>query len=145
MTHPYQYIQVAASNREQSEDAAAVFEREESLVLALGDGAGGIRGGAIASRALVAAVKSAVDDPVSDLTNARYLAVLLRATDAALAKHSGGETTGIVVVLSPSKLIGASAGDSEAWVINSKGVDDLTVGQNTRWRLGSGRAVPTTF
>jgi PPM family protein phosphatase len=145
MTSPYQYVHVSASNRERSEDAAEVFECGDSLVLALADGAGGIHGGATASRALVAAVRSAVKDPASSITDARYWAELLRMTDAALAKHSGGETTGIVVVLSKGKLVGVSTGDSEAWVISSKGVDDLTVSQNTHQRLGSGSAVPTTF
>jgi serine/threonine protein phosphatase PrpC len=145
MTTQYQYVQVSGSNREQSEDTAEVFERGDSLVLVLADGAGGIRGGAMASRALVTAVKSAVKDPGANMIDAQYWADLLRATDAALAKHAGGETTGIVTVLSAGKLIGASVGDSEAWVIHSKGVDDLTVGQETQRRLGSGRAVPTTF
>jgi hypothetical protein len=40
---------------------------------------------------------------------------------------SGGETTGIVVALTASKLVGASAGDCEAWVIHSKDVANLTV------------------
>jgi|HubBroStandDraft_1064217.scaffolds.fasta_scaffold03330_3 PPM family protein phosphatase len=145
MTNQYQYVQVSGSNREQSEDTAEVFERGDSLVLALADGAGGIRGGAMASRALLTAVRSAVQDPAATMSDARYWADLLRTTDTALAKHSGGETTGVVVVLGATKLIGASAGDSEAWVVHSKRVDDLTVGQDTQRRLGSGRAVPTTF
>jgi PPM family protein phosphatase len=145
MTHKYQSVQVSASNRDQSEDAAEVFECGDSLVLALGDGAGGIHGGATASRALVSAVKSAVKNPATDMTDVRYWADLLRATDTALAKHARGQTTGIVVVLGESKLIGASVGDSDAWVIHSNGVDHLTVAQNTTHRLGSGHALSTTF
>jgi serine/threonine protein phosphatase PrpC len=145
MTNQYQYVQVSASNREQSEDAAEVFERGDALVLALADGADGIRGGVTASRTLVTAVRSAAKDAAFNVTDARAWADLLRATDATLVKHSGGETTGIVVVLTPNKLVGVSAGDCEAWAIRSKDVVDLTVGQHTHRRLGSGRAVPVTF
>jgi hypothetical protein len=48
-----------------------------------------------------------------------------------------GETTGVVVVVSPAGLIGVSVGDSAAWLITGTGIDDLTAGQR-RARLGSG-------
>jgi serine/threonine protein phosphatase PrpC len=144
MANQYQYVQVSASNREQSEDSAAVFERGDALVLALADGADGIHGGVMASRTLVTAVRSAVKDAAFNVADARAWAELLRATDATLVKHAGGETTGIVVVLTANKLVGVSAGNCEAWVIHAKDVVDLTVGQHTR-RLGSGRVSPVTF
>jgi serine/threonine protein phosphatase PrpC len=71
MTSQYQYVQVSASNREQSEDAAEVFERGDALVLALADGADGIRGGVMASRTLMTAVRSAVRDATFNATDAR--------------------------------------------------------------------------
>ncbi len=145
MKREFQYVQVSASNREPSEDLAEVFERGDSLVLVLADGASGISGGVLASRTLVTAVRSAVKDVAFDVTDVQAWADLLRATDAALVKGAGGETTGIVVVLTANKLVGVSAGDCEAWAIHAKDVVDLTVGQNTHRRLGSGRAVPVTF
>jgi hypothetical protein len=41
--------------------------------------------------------------------------------------------------------VGISTGDSEVWVVTSTGVDNLTVGQHTRDRLGSNHATATTF
>jgi hypothetical protein len=55
-----------------------------------------------------------------------------------------GETTGVVVVVSPAGLVGARAGDSAAWLVIGTGIDDLTAGQR-RARLGSGRATPASF
>lgn len=55
-----------------------------------------------------------------------------------------GETTGVVVVVTPRGLLGVSAGDSEAWVITASGIDDLTTAQNKK-RVGSGGAPPASF
>src|ERR1019366_9646878 len=63
MSPRFSFVRALASNRHKSEDAAEVFERGETLILVLADGAGGMRGGAMASGALVAAVRAAVDDP----------------------------------------------------------------------------------
>ena len=54
-----------------------------------------------------------------------------------------GETTGVVVVVTPRGLLGVSAGDSEAWVITASGIDDLTTAQNKK-RVGSGDASPAS-
>jgi serine/threonine protein phosphatase PrpC len=69
---------------------------------------------------------------------------LLREADARLAARRAGETTGVVVVVGSSGVTGVSVGDSEAWVVSAKSVDDLTYRQG-RSRLGSGRAVPVGF
>jgi serine/threonine protein phosphatase PrpC len=134
-----------ASNRQKSEDAAEVFERGETLIVVLADGAGGIRGGATASGALVAAVRTAVDDPSFAVEDVQYWADLFRVTDAALAKNRVGETTGVVVVVGVRHLIGVSTGDSEAWVVTATEAHDLTRGQHTKQRLGSGRVEPLVF
>jgi PPM family protein phosphatase len=139
----FQHVRVFASNREQTEDAAEVFERGDTLIVVVADGVGGIHGGATASRALVAAVRSA--DAASPLDDARYWTDVFRSTDAALAKTSAGETTGVVVSVNESGLVGVSTGDSEAWVVRQHDVDDLTVGQNVKQRLGSGQVAPTAF
>jgi len=141
----FRYVRMFASNRQKSEDAAEVFERGETLIVVLADGAGGIRGGATASGALVAAVRTAVDDPSFAVEDVQYWADLFRVTDAALAKNRVGETTGVVVVVGVRHLIGVSTGDSEAWVVTATEVHDLTRGQHTKQRLGSGRVEPLVF
>jgi serine/threonine protein phosphatase PrpC len=145
MSQQLSYARVVASNRQNSEDAAEVFERDDMLVVVLADGAGGIRGGALASRALVAAVRQAADDRSFPLTDMRRWEDLFRVTDAALSSSKAGETTGAVVVVGPRGLVGVSTGDSEAWIVESTHVDDLTVGQHTSGRLGSGWVTPATF
>jgi serine/threonine protein phosphatase PrpC len=59
----FQNVRVFASNREQTQDAAEVFERDDTLVAVVADGVGGIQGGATASRALVTAVRRADASP----------------------------------------------------------------------------------
>jgi hypothetical protein len=50
-----------------------------------------------------------------------------------------------VVALSANGLVGASCGDSTAWIVGDAGVDDLTAAQKRKQRRGSGRAVPVAF
>jgi serine/threonine protein phosphatase PrpC len=104
-----------------------------------------MRSGEAASRSLVASVGHAVGDHAFPVEHAQSWVDLFRSTDSALAANSDHETTGLVVVLGAQGLVGISTGDSEAWVVTSTGVDNLTVGQHTRHRLGSNRATVTTF
>jgi serine/threonine protein phosphatase PrpC len=135
----------SASFRAKSQDAAQTFERDGVLVVAIADGGGGMRDGEAASRSLMAIVAGAVDDRDFVLEHAPSWIDLFRATDTALAANGAHETTGLVVVLGGRGLVGISTGDSEAWVVASTTVDNLTVGQHTRHRLGSRRATVTTF
>lgn len=133
-----------ASGRQNSEDRAEVFERGDDLVVVVGDGAGGVRGGALASAALVEMVRSAAGNPALDVRDADLWTVLLREADGTLAARIAGETTAVIVVLGPDGLTGVSVGDSEAWIVTAKSIDDLTRSQE-RPRLGSGRAAPVAF
>lgn len=145
MTSPYIHARALASSRQRPEDAAEVFERGDILVAVLADGSGGIRGGEAASRSLVAIAKSAVDDAAFAVGDVRAWIELFQTTDAALSADGTGQTTGVVVVLGPRGLIGVSTGDSEAWVVKASQVDNLTVGQRTKERLGGTGATLTTF
>jgi serine/threonine protein phosphatase PrpC len=69
---------------------------------------------------------------------------LLREVDVSLAAQRAGETTGVVVAVGRGGIAGVSVGDSEAWIVTPKSIDDLTRSQE-RPRLGSGRAVPVGF
>jgi hypothetical protein len=104
-----------------------------------------MRRGEVASRSVVAVVESAVADPHFALEDVRSWLDLLRATDASLAANQAGEATGIVVVLGRHGFVGFSIGDSEAWVVSLTGVDNLTVGQHTRHRLGSRHGTLVVF
>jgi serine/threonine protein phosphatase PrpC len=122
-----------------------VLERGDILVIVVADGGGGMRGGATASRSLVAVVESAVSDATFALADRESWIALFRETDAGLAANRAGETTGVVVVLGPLGLIGVSTGNSEAWLVAPERIDNLTVGQHTEQRLGTRGTTPTPF
>jgi serine/threonine protein phosphatase PrpC len=137
------YARRLASSRRHSEDRAEVIDRGGELVIAVADGAGGIRG-AIASDALVEAASVAADDPSFDIEDTAQWSNVFRRTDFELAGKLRGECTGIVVVVTSRGLFGVSAGDSEACIVTNGGIDDLTAAQN-RKRLGTGHASPVAF
>jgi serine/threonine protein phosphatase PrpC len=119
------------------EDRAAVYPRPEAFVAVIADGAGGVSGGAQAADGVLAAVRAA-----GVPGDATACAQLLAKLDVPAL---GGETTAVMVVLLPDRLIGASIGDSGAWMVTADGHEDLTEGQNRKPLLGTGRAVPVPF
>jgi serine/threonine protein phosphatase PrpC len=145
LASPYEHAQATAASRIRSQDSVGVYERGEMLVVVLADGGGGLRRGEAASRSVCAVVEAAVADPLFALDDVRHWVDLFLATDASLAANRAGETTGVVVVLGRHGLIGFSLGDSEAWVVTVTGVDNLTIGQHTRHRLGSRQATLVIF
>jgi serine/threonine protein phosphatase PrpC len=145
MRPAYEHAKSVASSRLKSQDLVGVFERDEFLVVVIADGGGGMRGGEAASRCLVSVVGAAVDDHAFALGQTRPWIDLFKETDLALATNRAGETTGVVVVLGPRGLVGVSAGDSEAWIIAPSVVDNLTVGRQSKARLGSNRVTPAAF
>ena len=125
------------------QDRADFFQLGSTLVLVLADGAGGLSGGAEAAEFLVRRLRESVS-PSS--CNPEGLSRLLGGLDQEMADHGAyGETTGIVVTLAESGIIGASVGDSGAWIVSPAGVDDLTANQRRKPFVGSGRAVPIGF
>ncbi len=52
----------------------------------------------------------------------------------------------MVIAVSEQGLVGASSGDSGAWMVGADAsIDDLTAGQHPKLRLGSGKARPVSF
>lgn len=140
----FDYAKALASSRPDSEDRTEVFERGDALVVALADGAGGVRGGAAASDALIDAVRCRLAEATFDAYDLRAWAEVFVRTDLGLAREMAGETTAVVAVIGPEGLMGVSVGDSEAWVLGRGGIDRLTEKQD-RKRLGSGRSRATLF
>jgi len=133
---------VAVAGRPRSEDRAEVFELDDTLVVVVADGAGGLSGGAAASAAIVEAVRARLAHRM-DPFDLRAWSELFTTTDAALRAQHAGETTAIVAAIAPHGVAGVSVGDSEAWVVGPQ-LDPLTKGQD-RARLGTGRCRPTWF
>lgn len=137
MASRYAFACAFASRGAKSRDAAAVWERGDSLVVLVADGGGGLRDGTAASASLMAIVRTAVDDPAFVVGKVQSWLDLFHAADTGLASNVAGETTAVLIVLGPDGLLGISIGDSEAWVITPGGIDNLTIGQHTRHRLGN--------
>ena len=134
-----------ASPREHGEDRIGVFEYGDALVVVVADGSGGLSGGARAAELLVELVREAVAAPALGPLRAEAWVDLLARADLLLeADHDAGETTAVVLAVAERLVIGASCGDSGAWVVHPNGlIDDLTARQYRRLRLGSGRGGPS--
>ena len=135
-------LAIQAGNPE-CQDRAEIIRDTDRTVLVLADGAGGISGGAKAAECFLALVRQSVEK----CQTPEDCLQLLRRFDQELARRSGcGETTGVIVVVAPSRMFGASLGDSAAWFFTSGGNGELTYGQPRKPLLGSGEApLPRVF
>lgn len=118
-------IEIAAA-KGSGQDRVRVVEVDGRLVIALADGAGGTGNGAIAAETIVAAIGSE--------RTAAQCCELIEHLDAQLG---GGQSTAVVLVVG-TNLVGASVGDSGAWLIRDDGVDDLTQAQQRKPLVGDG-------
>ena len=64
--------------------------------------------------------------------------------DQALVR-TGGQCTAVVVEISEGRVLGASVGDSGAWMLTGKAIIDLTENQHRKPLLGSDEAMPMGF
>jgi len=132
----------ATSSNGRSQDRLVVFDLDDVCVVAVADGAGGISNGGAASDAVINAVHEAIERD-EDLFDPETLCNILCNADHALARR-GGESTAVVIALDREGLVGASVGDSEAWLVGAERIDRLTETQDRR-RVGSGLARPVSF
>jgi hypothetical protein len=128
------------------EDRVDVIPCAGGLVIVVADGAGGSGAGAHAADLLLARVRAAAGQArrVEDVDAAGILA---EADRALLADRSGGQTTGVIALVTAADVSGASIGDSQAWVIgaDTSFARELTERQLRQPLLGSGRAVAVPF
>ncbi len=96
--------------------------------------------GGAAADAVVAAVASAVQAGAT--LNAMQI---LADVDRSLALAYGGQTTAVIVEVTPTTIRGASVGDSQAWIVREDSFVDLTESQHAKPLIGSGRATPTVL
>ena len=75
-----------ASSRRHSDDRVVVIERRHALVIAIADGAGGMRGGAAASDTFIRAVEHDVNDDAFDVHDSSAWRALLGRVDHDLAR-----------------------------------------------------------
>ena len=136
-----------------SQDRAEFFERGPVVVLVVADGAGGIGGGAEAAEYVVRKVEDAVDSAEGLEDSALWSRLLAEADAGLLDDLESGETTAVVAACSPTRIVGASVGDSGCWLLTGRGASPegpaeavhLTHHQQHKPLLGSGRALPIPF
>jgi serine/threonine protein phosphatase PrpC len=119
-------VEIAAA-KESGQDRVRVIEIDGGLVIALADGAGGTGHGAIAADTIVAAIGS-------ELRTAVGCCELIEHLDTGL---DGGQSTAVVLVVRDN-IVGASVGDSGAWLIRELEVVDLTHAQQRKPLVGDG-------
>jgi serine/threonine protein phosphatase PrpC len=134
-----------ASCRADSEDRLLVQELPMGLLVVVADGAGGVAGGARAAELFIEHARSRIASSTFDSRSEQaWVDVFLDADGQIAADPTAGETTGIALLVTKAEITGASAGDSEAWIVDQGGPDVLTTDQK-RKRLGTGKAVPVAF
>jgi PPM family protein phosphatase len=107
-------------------------------IIVVADGAGGTGNGERAAETVVREVTSSYPA----ITTAEQWEAKLREIDLRLGL---GESTAVVVELRTDAILGASVGDSRAWIIRDGELIDLTASQIRKPLLGSGEAQPVHF
>jgi PPM family protein phosphatase len=127
------------------QDRVAVIETGSALVLAVADGAGGRPHGGCAADLVSRGLETLVGSG-APLDQERTWRTFLAETDRAIGRDpEPGETTAVVLAVTPGMICGASVGDSEAWLITPQGRHALTAHQRRKPMLGSGAAMPVSF
>jgi PPM family protein phosphatase len=127
------------------QDRAAVDEVRFGSVLVVADGAGGTGGGAEAAEEVVAATRRWAAS-LHVRPNDQDVAAHLRAVDRSMASsRHGGQAAVVVVIATPDRLFGASAGDCEAVAFDGDVLDVLRSEQRRKPLIGSGAARVTPF
>jgi PPM family protein phosphatase len=124
------------------QDRAIAIPTAGGYLVAVADGAGGTGGGPVAAECLIAFVSRLTEKAAST----DWFDALCAFDDELSARPLSGHTTGIVAFIGSERVIGASVGDSSAWLISpSKRTIDLTARQRRKPLLGSGEALPVQF
>ncbi len=134
----FETVTATQAYRDRCEDRVSVFHEDQRCVIVVADGAGGIGSGDLAAESVLREIKA----EYVDIESADEWAACLRQLDARIG---AGESTCVVVDVRPQGVLGASVGDSQAWIIHEGTLFDLTRHQHRKPLLGSGNAVPVAF
>ena len=126
------------------QDRVAIIQRGSVVVGVVADGAGGTSGGAAAATLVVEYVRQAIND-ANDLLDPAEWKRLLLAVGNKLENESIGQTTAVIAATNGAVVVGASVGDSGAWIVGARDVRDLSAGQPRKPLLGGGEVEPCTF
>jgi serine/threonine protein phosphatase PrpC len=130
-------LRLVAAERDEDRVVHTVDDNGDVVVLA--DGAGGTSGGRVAADAVTRGC-------FRQCSSAGEAVSALRELDLRLSADADyGETTAVVARIRDGVVLGASIGDSRAWIIAANDVIDLTARQARKPLLGSGAAVVVGF
>jgi serine/threonine protein phosphatase PrpC len=135
---PFETTSITVAYRQRCEDRVRIVELDGGVVIVVADGAGGTGAGAEAAETVIREVSASA----SLERDADGWCHILRQTDL---RVGAGESTCVVVARSARGIIGASVGDSRAWMLGDYGVNDLTGDQQRKPLLGTGEARPVGF
>lgn len=136
-----QLVRYADSYRTGSEDRAEIVETPNGVVLIVADGVGGQAGGGAAADFVVEHLREIIPQ-MTNLEDPKAWYSVVKSLDGELLLDDDmGQTTLIVAAVTPWRIVGASVGDSEAWLVQPEGHFDLTGGQKRKPYLGSGAEV----
>jgi len=124
-------------NGGRGEDRVLVEHSGSRTLVVVADGAGGTGGGAAA--AAMACSIAAQRLRTGGTGTAEDWARCLYEADQAVVR-TGGQCTAVVVEISEGRVVGASVGDSGAWLLTGKAIVDLTENQHRKPLLGSDEA-----
>jgi len=134
----FETTSLTVAYRQHCEDRVTVLEFDDGVVLVVVDGAGGTGSGEQAAETVIQEVTT-----VASLEhNAETWCKILRQIDSRIGE---GQATCVVVARSARGIVGASVGDSRAWLFEDDGLIDLTISQVRKPLLGSGAAQPVGF
>lgn len=125
------------------QDRAEIIQHPQGVVLVVADGAGGTSGGDEAADTVITWVR-AFANRTTDIFEFKQWGALLTRIDQQIAA-TNGQSTAVVASVTPSGIVGASVGDSAAWLVNDSTIDDLTLRQSRKPLLGTGEACPVCF
>jgi hypothetical protein len=125
--NPFETTSITVAYRQRCEDRVKVVDLDGGVVIVVADGAGGTGAGAEAAETVIREVAAAA----SLERDADVWCEVLRQTDHRVGP---GESTCVVVARSAAGLVGASVGDSRAWLLEDDQVNDLTSGQVRKLR-----------
>ena len=124
--------------REPCEDRVDIITDGNRTLIVVADGAGGTGDGHLAAETVIRETRANYTGIENSTDWSQFLSQLDFRIDT-------GETTAVIVDVYPDRILGASVGDSCAWVIDGPDVIDLTRTQIRKPLLGSQAAIPAPF
>lgn len=134
----FETAHVVEAYREICEDRIEIISDGDRTLIVVADGAGGTGDGHLAAETVIRETRA----NYAAIGNATDWSQFLSQLDFRI---SSGESTAVIVDIRSDRILGASVGDSCAWVIDGPDITDLTRTQIRKPLLGSHEAKPAPF